>query len=230
MLQQALEKAKALRARKSAGYALQGLVKARAIADDLAGARQRYREALAATRAAGAERVAAITAITLAEAEFRGGDGAAALRLADQALPVLRAFHDTANVANVLYNMAAYLAALHRYDEACAAACEALAHARDAQYSVGIAFTLQHLAAIAALRPGADRRAPQDLRRAAHILGYVGAQLGALKALREHTEQQEYDATIPRLRHALGADELSMLMTVGETWSEDQAIAEATLI
>jgi Arc/MetJ family transcription regulator len=65
---------------------------------------------------------------------------------------------------------------------------------------------------------------------AARLLGYVDARLAALEALRYHTEQQEYDAMLPALREALGADELSKLMAEGSTWSEDQAVAEATLI
>jgi hypothetical protein len=47
--------------------------------------------------------------------------------------------------------------------------------------------------------------------------------------LREYTEQQEYDATIPALRD-VGADECAKLTAEGSTWSEDQAVAEAMLI
>jgi hypothetical protein len=64
----------------------------------------------------------------------------------------------------------------------------------------------------------------------ARVLGYVDAQLAALEALREYTEQRQYDNVLPSLRDALGADECARLMAEGGTWSEDQAVAEAMLI
>jgi hypothetical protein len=92
-----------------------------------------------------------------------------------------------------------------------------------------VADALQHLAAVAVLRPYAG--APREtLARAAYLLGYVDALFATLEALREYTEQQEYDKMIPVLRDALGADEVAKLMAEGSTWSEDQAVAEAMLI
>jgi tetratricopeptide (TPR) repeat protein len=196
----------------------------------LPGARQRYSEALAAARATGSERSTAVIALNLAEAEFCGGNADEALRLADEALGVLRAGRDPRNVAILQDNMAAYLVALRRYDEARTAAREALSAARDAQFSVGLAWTLQHLAAIAVLRTSADVPVVEDCRRAARILGYADARLSALEVLRGYTEQQEYDAMIPALRDALDGDELSKLMAEGSTWNEDQAVAEAMLV
>lgn len=224
LLEQALQTTRALGARKSTVWALEGLAIARQWAGDLPGARQRYSEALAAARSAEFERGAAGITIWLAEAEFRGGDAEAALRLARETLGVYRKTGDAGSLALVPCNMAAYLSALRRYDEARTAGREALTAARDAQFSVVFAFTLQHLAAIAASGPSGDRS------RAARILGYVDAQVTALEALREYTEQQEYDVMLPALREALGEDGLSKLMAEGSTWSEDQAAAEAMLI
>jgi hypothetical protein len=127
-------------------------------------------------------------------------------------------------IATALCNEAAYLVALCRFDEARQSAREALTATRDAQYSVGLACALQHLAAIGALCAGAD------VRRSARILGFVDMRFETLQASREYTEQHEYDAVIPALRGALGADELSELMAEGSTWSKDHVVADAMLV
>jgi len=230
LLTQALAEARRLGARRLTSTVLRDLAVARHFAVDLAGARQYYAEALAIARGIGAEREAAAVAMNLAEAEFRGGDAAAALQLADEALAVDRAFNATRMVANALSNMAAYLVALERYGGARTSAREGLAAARDTQFAVQVVFTLQHLAAIAALRRDVAAPSREERARAARVLGYVDAQLAALEALREYTEQQECDKMLPALRDALGVDECAKLMAEGSTWSEDQAVAEAMLI
>jgi predicted ATPase/class 3 adenylate cyclase len=230
LLQQALAHARALDARKSTSWALEGLALARDAADDVDGARALYVEALTIARAAGDERHAAGIAMNLAEAEFRAGDAAAALRLAEEALSVERAFHDTLGIACLLCNPSAYLVALRRFDEARLMAREALTAARDAQWAVGIAWTLQHLAAVGALRQRADAQCTDDDARAARLTGYVDARLAALEAPRQFTEQQEYDKMLLALRDALGADECAKLMLDGSSWNEDQAVAAAMLI
>jgi predicted ATPase/class 3 adenylate cyclase len=230
LLTQAVTEARRLGARRLTSLVLQSLASARNRAGDLAGARQYFAEALPIARSIGAERLAAVLAGILAEAEFRGGDAAAALQLAGEALAVDRAFNDTRNVATVLCNMAAYLVALERYDEARTSAREGLTAARDTQFAVFVAFTLQHLAAVATLRPHAEATSREEYARAARLLGYVDEQLTALEALREYTEQQEYDKMLPALRDALGADECAKLMAESSTWSEDHAVAEAMLI
>jgi hypothetical protein len=210
--------------------ALESLAYARRAAGDLAGAKPLYSEASTAARAVGAERYAATTLLSLAEAEFQGGDAAAALPLAAEGLTALRALRLTHLVSIAETNITAYLVALRRYDEACTAAREALSAARDAQYSAGVAWALQHFAAIAALRPHDDAPVIEDRRRAARILGYVDAHLARLAALREYTEQQEYDVMLTALRDALDNGEISKLLAEGGAWKEDQAVAEAMLI
>jgi hypothetical protein len=71
---------------------------------------------------------------------------------------------------------------------------------------MGLAFTLQHLAALAALRGHSSERIIEECHRAASILGYVDARLAALEAMREYTEKQEYDAMIPVLHGSPGID------------------------
>src|SRR5665213_3103876 len=64
-----------------------------------------------------------------------------------------------------------YVVALERFGEAFAQARETIAPLRDAQREVTLVFTLQHLAAIAALRPGDDAaRVRYDRVRAAGLL------------------------------------------------------------
>jgi tetratricopeptide (TPR) repeat protein len=229
LVMQALGAAKLLGLSRLVLLALDTLAFARKSVGDLPGVRQYSSEVLAVAATVGAERSAALTMLVLAEAEFQGGDAPTALRLADEALAVLSALGDTRTVAIAGYNMAAYLVALRRYDEARAAARRALPAARDLQFSSGLAWALQHLAAIASLRPNVD--APvEDRRRAAQVLGYVDARLNALEKLRTYTEQQEYDKMTAALGDALGEDELAKLINEGRGWSEDQAVAEAMKI
>lgn len=230
LMERSLEAARALGARVFVISALESLAVARQIAGDLPGARARHREALATAQDVGADRFAATIAMNLAEMEFGGGNATGALRLANESLAVYRVFADTTNLALLRSNMAAYCVSLRLYDEARAAGREAITRARDTQWSVVLAFAPQHLAAIATLRSSDDSTAIEDLERAARILGYVDARLAALEAVREHTEQQEYDVMVPTLRDAFGEEKLSKLMAEGSTWSEDQAIAEAMLI
>jgi hypothetical protein len=93
-----------------------------------------------------------------------------------------------------------------------------------------VAVTLQHLAAVAALRPNAEAPSREEHARTSRLLGYVDTQLAELEAQREYTEQQEYDKTLAALRDALGADECAKFMAEGSSWSEDHAVAEAMLI
>ena len=101
---------------------------------------------------------------------------------------------------------------------------EALVAAGETQGDVFVVFALQHLAAVAALKPGEDRA------RAARLLGFADGRLNALEAQREYTEQQEYDRMLLAMRDAFAPDELTKLMDEGRSWSEARAISEAMLI
>jgi predicted ATPase/class 3 adenylate cyclase len=231
MLVAALEEARALGVHSVIGDVLQSLALARGQVGDVAAARPLFAEALAMFRSVGAERAVSHLAGNLAEVEFHAGNTVDALRLENEALATYHSFNHTLGAAIALCNIAAYLTALERYDEARISGRDSLVAARDAQWEAGGTWALQHLAAIAARRPPDDAEHGRDDRqRAARLLGYVDARLAALEALREYTEQQEYDAMILALRDALGADECAKLMNEGSTWCEDQAVAEAMLI
>ncbi len=230
LLARALSEARTLKARRVEGFVLSNLGRARNAVGDLDGGRSLFAEALTIFRAIGADRWRAMFALYLAEAEFHAGNAAEALRLADDALFTHRENNDARNVAIALRNIAAYLIALKDYSEARAFSREALVASRDRQYEIGIAWTLQHFAAIAAFRPADAKHASEDRLRAARLLGYVDARLRELESLREYTEQQEYDATILVLNDVLGAAALSKFMADGSAWDEDRAVAEAMLI
>jgi predicted ATPase/class 3 adenylate cyclase len=224
MLQSALGCFRSVNDRKATATALASLGYARALQDDMPGARSLLKEAAALYEAGGAvARLPAVISL-LAEAEFRAGDAQAAIEAASRGLTAARSVNSRRNLANLLPNMAAYLTSLGRYDEAEPYAREALGLAREEQAETNIAFTLQHLAAIVALRGG---QAADDQVRAARLLGFVDARLIALDAAREYTEQREYDAALEALRSALGAPQLEGLMGEGSLWDEERAVAEA---
>lgn len=112
---------------------------------------------------------------------------------------------------------------MERYDEARAAAREALTLGRDFQLEVHLVLALQHLAVIDGLASG-------NRERAARLLGYTDSRLDTLEVSREYTEQQEYDRLLTKLRHALGNDEFRKLKAEGSSWTEDRAVGEAMLV
>jgi predicted ATPase/class 3 adenylate cyclase len=230
LLQDALAKLRARRARKSMVFALDHLANARQFCGDLRVARDLFDEALAVARTVDAERLAATIAGNLGELEFRGGNAEAAERLAREMLGTCEALHDMRTAIISLNNQSAYLVAMHRYDEARLSARKALGAARDTELPIAVVIALQHLAAVAALRQTADALALEGHCRAACVLGYADARYAALRAFREYTELQEYDRIVAVLGNALGEDRLAKLMAEGSAWSEDQAVAEAMRI
>jgi predicted ATPase/class 3 adenylate cyclase/tetratricopeptide (TPR) repeat protein len=213
------------------GGTLRDLAAARGLQGDVAAARTLFAQAAAAYETGTDEGNVAITAVALAEAEFRTGDALNAIRYSEEALEAVRALNRQRETAAILGNIAAYFVALDRFEPARLHAREALEVAREVQDSVSVAFALQHLAATAALRTYADdESAARDRARAANLLGHVDTRLTALETVREYTEQQEHDRTLAALRDALGADDLAKLMNEGRTWSEEKAIAEALLV
>jgi predicted ATPase/class 3 adenylate cyclase len=231
LLREALVTFRTRKARTLIGATLENIAIGRYMCDDIAAARQYYAEALSIFKANGAERLAAAVATNLAEAEFRAGNAAEALRLAGEALASDRRAIFTYRIAFLMCNMAAYLVALARYDEARARAREALRLAHDVNYEVAAAWALQHLAAVAIFRSSGDGEEQKENRRcAARLLAHVDARLDSLGAIREHTEIQEYDRMTKALRDALDATELSALAEEGRALSEDRAFAEALAI
>jgi predicted ATPase/transcriptional regulator with XRE-family HTH domain len=231
LLQHALAAARTTGNRRLVAMLLRDLGTARSRRRDVSGARAYYAEALAGFRAIGIVRQAASLAGHMAEVQFAEGDAEAALELAEEALAGHRALRNRRGEANDLCNMAAYYVALERFDDARRFAAESLALARDLQARVFVVWTLQHVVAIAALRQRESVvRESRDRERAARLLGFVDAGVVALDAVREYTEQQEYERVLDALRAALPAAELERLMDYGRGWTEDDAVIEASEI
>jgi predicted ATPase/DNA-binding SARP family transcriptional activator len=211
---------------KQLGHIIRELAQTRLLGRDFAGARERFLEAHRVFAAAGADWPVAIVAGDLAELAFLEGDSLDALRFAGEALGGARAFNDLPGVAAHLHNTSAYLIPLARYDEARSHAREALAFARELEIRYVFIFALQHLAAVAAMRPDATS---DDVRRAARLLGFIEGLLERAEIRREFTEQHEYDALRGALRRAFDETELAAFMGEGRGWTEDRAIEEAQL-
>ena len=228
LLGEALAIARLIDNRRLAALALGDLGTARSRRGDVTGARRFYAEALASYNALGLERPAASIAGHLAEVEFASGDAATALQLAGDARRGHELTHNRRSAANDLSNMAAYLVAMNRYDDALERASEALRAARDVKATVLTAYALQHVAAVGALRQHDDERRARSAReRAAMLLGFVNARLESLEARREHTERQEYDRMRIALDAVLDGGKLRDLAALGAAWNEDEAASVA---
>ncbi len=226
-LEEALETACRIDNRRLQALALGNLGTARSRRGDIPGARRFYAEALAYYVALGLEQPAASIAGSLAEVEFAGGDAAAALQCAEEALAGHEATQNRRSVANDLANMSAYLVALDSFDDARSCARQALAALGDVKQTVLTAFVLQHLAAVGALQKYPDKRSAHEGReRAAMLLGFVDARLKSLEAQREYTERQEYERVSAALEISVGT-RLREAMALGAEWTEDGAVAVA---
>ncbi len=226
VLQAALVSARQLENRALEALLLGDLGTARSRSGDIEGARSHYAEALARYMPLGLERPAASIAGHLAEVEFAAGDAAAALQRAEEARVGHEATHNRRSVANDLCNMAAYLIALDCFDDARSHATRALAAARDVKATVLTAYILQHFAAVGTLQGVSDAKNSDLLERAAMLVGFVDARLGALKAQREFTERQEYDRVLAAIGDRFGERALE-LTALGAHWNEEKAIAVA---
>ena len=228
LLREALVTFRERNARTLIGATLENIAIGRYASGDIAASRQYYAEALTIFKANGAERLAAAVATNLAEAEFRAGNAAEALRLASDAMATDSRAIFTYRIAFLMCNMAAYLVALARYDEARVRAREALRLARDVNYEVAVAWAMQHLAAVATFRSSADAEEQKESRRRAGLLlAHVDARLERLGVLREPTEVQEYDKVTEALSEIFNPAELSALDEEGRALSQERAFIEA---
>ncbi len=226
LLSGALGTARRLGTTRLAGFVLENIAFAHSLAGEHVEARSYYAKALATFRSAGDERSAAISAGNLAEAEFHSGNRELALRLAQSSLEPYDRLEPIRVVA--LANIAAYLIALDRYDEAQAYAIRALELAGERRQPVALAWALQHLAAVAGLRPPLEAEVRvEQLLQAARLLGFVDVRLASLGAPRQRTELQEYERVSAALRAALPSDELERQTSAGAAMSEDAAMTEA---
>jgi predicted ATPase len=226
LLREALELFRRLDERRMVAASLQALGVARLSIGD-ASARELLREALQLYRSIpGAARAASHIALNLAEADFIAGEAESALVLAREALAADRAIGARDNEIFALSNLAAYLCALRRGDEASAYAREAIALARERNAEIAIVWSLQHLAAAAALR-GQNGQSEALQRSAACLLGFVDEWIARRGVAREYTEQREYEELRWTLARALGDDEVAAVLEEGAQWELDRALSIA---
>jgi hypothetical protein len=115
-----------------------------------------------------------------------------------------------------------------RYDEAQKTSRELLVLAREYHLDVQAAWTLDLVACVAILRAQeAADRVLSVYENSGRVLGFVGARLQSLEAVRDFIEQPQYDRALAVLRETLGADALANLMAEGTALSEEQVVDAA---
>jgi predicted ATPase len=142
VLHEALQTARTLENHPLAGSILECIALSRSMNADVSGARSYFAEALTIYKMLGLDDAVATATLNLAEAEFVAGDVGSALRHGTDALAVSRALNDLPTVTNLLSNIAVYLIALGRYDDALESAREALHLASDLQLEVHVSRSL----------------------------------------------------------------------------------------
>jgi predicted ATPase len=195
---------------------------------DFVAARESNTEALRTYETLGSRLDVAYTMLDLGCIEFNAGDARLAVQHATNALMLLRSLNHVRGIVRALNYRTGYLVLSAQYKEAEHSAREMLRIARDHHMEVTrVAWGLQHLAAITALRPQVDAGGARGRDLAARLLGFVDARFVASGATRDDEELQEHDRAVAALRDALGADAVTMLMGEGAAMTEEQAIAEA---
>jgi predicted ATPase/DNA-binding XRE family transcriptional regulator len=226
-LQEALEIVRPLGHWRLLAYVLRCIGMISVSDGDSVAARRDMREALLIYQARGAKLGVANVKCDLSEVEFHAGNSVLALQYVMEALATFGTFDDV-RTAGMLVNVAAYLLSLARYDEAQERAVEGLQLALEHQLAAIAAWSLQHLATIATLRPhvGAECKA-KTLAKAARICGFVDARLVSLGSVGFF---EEYDRALVVLRETLGIDSVATLMAAGATMTEEQAVEEALVL
>ncbi len=172
-------------------------------------ARSEMLEVLKTVHDSGDERLVTITTMTIGELDFEIGDIGAAVERAKAILANHETMRKNADLrATEQANLAAYLFALGRRDEARATALDALAHSR---YP---AIPLQHFAAITAI---------DDPVRAAKLLGYVERAHEEAAFTKETPEHYTYERLLDAVETLLTPTEVEGYRRAGSAMTEDQA-------
>jgi predicted ATPase/transcriptional regulator with XRE-family HTH domain len=224
LLQRSLQAARLLDNTPLAGLALAGLARIRSVAGDFAAARAHLTEAFALYEATGADAYSVLVQSAAAGIEFAAGDVERAVKFCTSAVAAMREFGLTLFLTMELNNLAGYLTASGRWTQARASAREALALARDTQQLAEVAWSLQHLAAIAALSAEDSRRAAAGAVIAARVFGYVDARIAALGSSRQYLAQREYVRVTTLLRESMDAGRFEEWSASGAALTEEQIV------
>ena len=229
LLREALDFARAHQSRSITAYLLQTLAWLWGGRDTFDRAREACSEALAIYEALDQSNNVVSAMLQQAEIEYWAGDGEAALRLGLRALEIARADDGSANLqAWGKANVAAYLIAGDRFDDARSYAQAALESAGREHLARQETWAIQHLAAVGALRPHALERRSEELSRAARLIGFVEARYATVDTSR--TETAELERVKAALHEALPADRVATLLGEGATMAPEAAVAEAQSI
>ncbi len=161
-----------------------------------------------------------IAALSLAEVEHARGQTRRAIAIVRETLPAVRSGTHNTFLANLLNNLAAYLAAVDDLPGALAAAHEAIGiHAAREPDHAHVAIAIEHLALVVALRG--------DSARAATLAAYADAAFGRHGLPREFTERTTHERLTALLHEGLAPDELARLSVEGAALTPEAAIALA---
>ncbi len=217
--------------RRLAAGAMRTLSACSASEGDVAQARRYVAEALDIYDSLGSTYDAAQTLNDLAYVESRAGNVELALRHSTDALARCSDLEDLSTTLDIRNDVMRHLIWLARYDMAEERARELLAIARERHEDVYVSLALQHLGAIAALRPHAGApRAAEARRQAARILGFSEARIAAVGSSLWPDDQLVYHQAVAVLGEAMGAATITKLMAEGAAMTEQQAIEEALVV
>lgn len=217
-LKQALELTKVYGSRRDLVRTLGSVALSHEMNGRLEEARTATLEVLDMALADGDERIIWVSKMNLAETEFDLGETASAASRLEELLASRMARKNLRMRANAKSNLAAYLIALRREDEARTVARAAVFEGRDAGDTGVMLCALGHLAAILA---------KNDPRDAARLLGYV-ERVFAEGYRRENTERYTRGVLTATLQNRLIEIEIASLAREGAAMSEAQAIRLAT--
>jgi predicted ATPase/class 3 adenylate cyclase len=217
-LQEALAVLRPLGPTKQLASCLRSLGVAQYFVANFEGARPLMAQSEAVANSIGDARGLAAVQIAAAELEFAAGN-------LERAIAVVKSMLDGSDrnrrqMVLGLTNLASYLLACGRTNEAEQAALEALTEASALGWHAAVIRALEHLALVTALGG--------NIELAARLLGHGVAFYARGTATREFTELASYKRLSETLATALPPERITQLMSEGALWTQDQAVQEAT--
>ncbi len=183
---------------------------------DFVRAIEHYASAIALARRFEDVRLEVSVLNNLALLEFSRGDNERAIELGREAVVSKRKFGLGEHLPLELHNLAAYLIAAERMNEARPLAKEALSQLRSRVDAVLLSACLQMWALIGATEG-------RQLE-AARLIGWVDAAYASRDSRRHPGEQRSYERLLALLRTHLAEGEMEALSAEGAGWSREQAV------
>jgi predicted ATPase/DNA-binding winged helix-turn-helix (wHTH) protein len=191
----------------------------RALDGDMAGYRSLTEQAMIMRRSLGDTSGLLGSLINLAELEFMEGNVEPAIAFAEEGEQQARAVNAQATRGHLLSNLAGYLLASDRIEEAIDAAAQGLRLNRALGHTYFAVLCAEHLALAAALRG--------EHERAARIAGFTDGYHQAMGHKRDVLEQAGFDRLLALVERAAGSDALRRWMLAGQAWDAARADREA---